>query len=89
MGRWLPWLLGSIFLILIVLALFSETPSAALLSVAAVVTATSGVLSALAAVKKSSKEAQSKAEADCLRRLTRARHRVEKLVAENHELRTR
>ena len=65
MGRWLPWFLGFIFVLLVVLSFFSDTPSAALLSVAAVLTAVSGFLSALAAMKKSSEEARAKSVEDC------------------------
>lgn len=53
MNGWLPWVLCLGFLILLVVALFSDAPTAALLAVAACLTAVSGFITALTALRKS------------------------------------
>ena len=89
MPRWTPWIIGAGFVALGVAALFMDAPGGWLLGIAAVLTAVSGFLTSMVAIRKGQKESQSEAEKDCLRRLEKARRRVEKLVEERHELRVK
>jgi hypothetical protein len=52
MRRWLPWLLGGATVCLILIALFSDTPEKAMIAVAALVTAVSGLISVLVEIRK-------------------------------------
>ena len=89
---WIPWVVGVVFVtavMFVLLAWLGPPPAGVLLGLAALLTAATGFLTALAAMRRSKQEAQSKAEADCLRRLTRARNRVEKLIDEIQDLKMR